>query len=93
MAKMKVTLSVDEELLKEARPNITRKGFNMSTAFEEALKSFTTRYELLRMAEILGIKIEYISFEDVVRMRKKGGESGKLIRAMRDARANRISGH
>ena len=93
MPRAKVTLSVDEEVLREARPNMVKKGVSMSAAFEEALKSFTTKYELTKLAEALGIKVEYVSYEDVIRRRKKGGDSGKLIRRMRDDRANRISGH
>ncbi|MGH2638685.1 MAG: type IV toxin-antitoxin system AbiEi family antitoxin domain-containing protein [Rhabdochlamydiaceae bacterium] len=41
------------------------------------------------MIERLGIKEEYVSYEDVMRLRKKGTDAGKIVRAMRDDRAKR----
>jgi hypothetical protein len=93
MAKMKVTLSLNEEILKEAKAGAALSGESMSGMIEEFLKS-TTRYGVEEMMNELGIKKEYTSFEGVVRSRQKapkGTSAAKIIREMRDDRANRIS--
>ena len=90
MAKTKVTLSVDEEVLREARSTTVKRKISLSAAFENLLKSFTKR-KIEEMATSLGLSTRYVSFEDVARVKKRGGESGKAVRAMRDEREKGIS--
>jgi hypothetical protein len=90
MSKLKLTLSVDEELLKEARANMIKSGLSLSSTFEELLKSFT-KYGLEDISKEIRIEIKYTSFEDIARKRGTGKDSGKLIRAMRDGREGRLS--
>ncbi len=90
MAKAKVTLSVDESLLIEARSDMVKRRLSLSAAFENLLESFT-KQSIEAMAKNLGIHTGYISSGDVVRLRKRGGNSGKEVRAMRDERAKNLS--
>ena len=92
MAKTKVTLSVDEELLKEAKTATVRRGVSLSSAFEGLLKSFTKR-EIEEIANKLGIGIKYVSLFDVVKLRKKGANAGSAVREMRDAREKSVLGY
>ncbi|MCW6159675.1 MAG: DUF6364 family protein [Candidatus Micrarchaeales archaeon] len=90
MAKAKVTLSVDERLLTEARSDMIKRKLSLSSAFESLLKSFT-RQEIEDIANSLGIGTGYVSYMDVAKLRKRGGSSGKEVRAMRDERAKSLS--
>ena len=90
MSKSKLTLSVDEELLNEARANLIKSGFSLSSTFEELLKSFT-KYGLEEISKELGIEIKYMGFEDIAKKRGAGKDSGKLIREMRNGREGRLS--
>lgn len=93
MPKIKVTLSVSEEVLKEAKAGAAMAGVSVSGMIEEFLKS-VTKYGIEEMMSELGIKKEYTSFESVIRSRQKaprGMSAEKVIREMRDARANSLS--
>lgn len=92
MARTKVTLSVDQELLREAKSTTVKHGITLSSAFETLLKSFTKR-EIEEVADALGISIKYVSLEDVVKRRKAGWNAGRAVREMRDARAQSLLGH
>ena len=90
MTKRKVTLSVDDVILNEARPAVNAAGLTLSSAFEGLLASFTSR-GLEMLAKGVGVEIRYVGFEDVIRRREKGGKTGETIREMRDGRARRLS--
>ena len=90
MTKRKVTLSVDDGILNEARSAINASGLTLSSAFEGLLASFTSR-GLEMLAKGIGVEIRYVGFEDVIRMRGEGGKSGETIRGMRDGRTRRLS--
>ena len=90
MTKRKVTLSIDDGILNEARPAVNAAGLTLSSAFEGLLASFTSR-RLELLAKGVGVEIRYVGFEDVIRMRGEGGKSGETIRRMRDGRARRLS--
>ena len=89
MSKSKLTLFVDKELLKEARANMIKSGFSLSSTFEELLKSFT-KYGLEDISKRLGIKIKYTGFKDIARKRGTEKDSGKLIRKIRNERKGRL---
>ncbi len=93
MSKIKVTLSVSEEVLREAKAGAAMSGESVSGMIEEFLRSIT-KYGIEEMMGELGIEKEYTSFESVIRSRSKapkGMSAEKIIREMRDARANSIS--
>ena len=70
MTKRKVTLSVDDVILNEARPAVNAAGLTLSSAFEGLLASFTSR-GLEMLAKGVGVEIRYVGFEDVIRRRKR----------------------
>ena len=78
MTKRKVTLSVDDVILNEARPAVNAAGLTLSSAFEGLLASFTSR-GLEMLAKGVGVEIRYVGFEDVIRRREKGGKTGETI--------------
>ena len=90
MAKRKVTLSIDDGILNEARPAVNAAGLTLSSAFEGLLASFTSR-RLEMLAKGVGVEIRYVGFEDVIRVRGEGGKSRETIRGMRDGRTRRLS--
>ena len=92
MAKIKLTLSIDEEVLSKAKVRTAAGKKSISEMVEELLESVGGSFseEIKR----LGLKEKYVSFEEVTRKRKKSGLSaGAVIRELRDERAKKISGY
>lgn len=91
MAKTKLTLSIDEELVREAKAYLARKNQRISPLVEDYLRSLVTVAAVERMMDELGIKRKYVSFEEVMRNRPLGGNAGKMVREMRDEREKGLS--
>ena len=88
MGKSKVTLSVDEELLREARGWLAERDLTISGTLEQALSEVSASALAERVAERLGGgKLQYVGFEDVRRRRPRGLDAARAVREARDARA------
>ncbi len=95
MVKRKLTLSVDDELLKNARVRLVGKGESVSKAVEDLFRSIGDSW-IEDLARQFGVKLRYISSEEVIRRRGKirtGLNSTKVLREMREDREKRILGH
>ncbi|MDE1762219.1 MAG: hypothetical protein KGH78_03435 [Candidatus Micrarchaeota archaeon] len=92
MAKTKLTLTVDREIIKEAKIESLKNDVSISQLVENLLKSLTTSW-IDDLMKRLGISDKYISYEDVIRDRSKGFDAGKAVRLMRYGRGKSISGY
>ncbi len=89
MAKTKLTLSIDKDVIKEAKSQAILTDSNISNLVENFLKS-VGRSWIDELRSKLDIKEKYVSYEDVIKGRPKGSFSERIIRSMRDGRANRL---
>jgi hypothetical protein len=90
MAKTKLTLSIDEEVIKEAKSESLRRNTDVSTLVEEFLRSISR----LRIKEImlkLGVEERYVSYEEIAKGRPSGLAAEKVIRELRNGREQNIS--
>ncbi len=89
MSKTKLTLSIDRDIIKEAKAQAILTDSSISDMVENFLRSMGRSWaDSLR--EGLGIKRRYVSYDDVIKRRPKGLNAAKLVRAIRDERANSI---
>lgn len=91
MTKGKLTLSVDEEIIREAKAFLARKDMTMSGVVEDFLRSLVTPAAIEGMMRELQIERKYVSFEDVIKNRLAGLDAGKIIREMRNGREKSLS--
>jgi hypothetical protein len=92
MPKVKLTLTVDKDVVRIAKSRFALQNISISEAVEDLLESYTD-YWIERMMNKLGVKKRYVSYRDVIKNRPKGVvDSGKILREMRDARANSVFG-
>ncbi len=91
MTRGKVTLSVDEQLIREAKAFLARKDMTMSGVVEDFLRSLVTPAAIEGMMGELQIERKYVSFEDVIKNRLVGLDAGKIIREMRNEREKSLS--
>ncbi len=90
MPKTKLTLSIDRDVIKDAKSQAILTDTSLSDLVETFLKSVGRSWvDELRLK--LGIKERYVSYEDIIKRRPKGYFSERVIRSMRDDRSNRIS--
>jgi len=98
MKSVKTTVNIDEETWKQFKKTVSsRYGSirNLSGAVEEAIKCFNTEELLSIFIEKAGIDAGmFPSLKEVKERRpKRGTSAGEIVRAMRDERVARISGH
>jgi hypothetical protein len=92
MGKTKVTLSVEEELLREARAYLVERHQTISGTLERALSEISSSVLYDRIATSLGgRRLEYVGYQDVPRRRPKGKDSARAVREARDARSKAVS--
>ncbi|MGI0141609.1 MAG: DUF6364 family protein [Candidatus Micrarchaeales archaeon] len=92
MGKAKLTLTVDKKVIREAKVESAKRNVSISQMVEALLKSMSPSW-LDVLMQSLGVKSEYFSYDEIVKNRPKGRDSGKAVREMRYGREKRISGH
>jgi hypothetical protein len=98
LTKVKTTILVDDQLLKQFRElAVSKYGTSrmLSSEFEEALRAFSALEVIKSLAVRLGVKIDqYPSLDEVSRNRPRvAASAGKGVRGTRDKRAQRLLGH
>ena len=98
MTKVKTTILVDDQLLKHFRDlAVSKYGTSrmLSSEFEEALRAFSALEVIKSLVGRLGVKIDqYPSLDEVSRNRPRvAASAGKVVREIRDERAQRPLGH
>ena len=91
MGKTKVTLSVDDVLLRESKAYLAEKNLTVSGTLEKALSEMAVSSVVEKVATNLGEKLGYIGYDQVPRKRPKGRDATKIIREARGERTNAIS--
>lgn len=89
MSKVKLTLSVDRDLLKEARLAAVREGRTLSELVEEYLEYLAADAWLERLAGELGLgPLEPTSEGEVPASRPRGLNAAEVVRELRGGRAS-----
>jgi hypothetical protein len=91
MGKTKVTLSVDEELLRESKAYLAEKNMTISGTLEKVLSEMAVSGFVEKVAANLGEKPGYIGYDQVPGKRRKGRDAAKVVREARGERASAIS--
>lgn len=87
--KVKLTLSVDEEVLRKAKEYALKNNKTLSELFEESIKEKLVEDEILKISKELGLYVRVTSFRDVSEsspMNKGKLLAGEVVREMRDER-------
>ncbi len=80
MPRSKITLSVDQELLKEAKGVLAREGVSISSVVEEALESLITSKLFEEMAKRLGLgNLVMVNSGDILEQRTGGWRQRRLL--------------
>ncbi|MEM1509191.1 MAG: DUF6364 family protein [Thermofilaceae archaeon] len=88
MSKRKLTLSIDENLVREVKAILASEGSSLSRVVEEFLSSLTSGW-LEKIAEDLGLgSLDPLNPADIPSLRPKGYDSAKLVRELREQRFN-----
>jgi len=93
MGKVKVTLSLDERLVRRVKSRLALEGKTLSGAVESFLASLDYMGFLNSLAEALDLEREVYSYNDIVAGRPEGFDAEAVVRAMRDEREKNISRH
>jgi len=91
MGKTKVTLSVDEELLRESKAYLAEKNLTISGTLERLLSEMAASGFVEKVAADLGEKLDYIGYDQVPRRRPNGKDAARALREARGERADAIS--
>ena len=93
MTKTKVTLSIDKQVVSQAKVALAKKGENMSEEVERFLESLSGSGDMDKMLSVLGIQRRRVGSEEIEKLRPKGSDAAKAVREMRNARKESISRH
>ncbi|MCC6013700.1 MAG: DUF6364 family protein [Candidatus Verstraetearchaeota archaeon] len=91
MAKKKLTLSIDEDLLKEAKRISALEGNSLSSIVEEYFEGLVFEKWIKELCNDLSFKdIKPVIESEIPKNRPKGLEASKIIRELRDEQMRRI---
>ena len=93
MTKTKVTLSIDKQVVSQAKVALAKKGENMSEEVERFLEALSGSGDMDKMLGVLGIQRRRVGSEEIEKSRPKGLDAAEAVREMRNARKESISGH
>jgi len=89
LGRRKLTLSIDEDLLKEVKSIFARKGDSISRVVEEFLESVVMSKWLEELANTLGYKgLMPLDPFKIPENRPDGVDAAKIIRELRNKRLN-----
>jgi len=91
MRKVKVTLSVDDELLRESRAFLAERNLTISGKLEDALEEVTASGMAEKIAAKLGEKLGYVGYDEIPHTRPKGKDAARAIREARYVRSKALS--
>jgi len=91
--KIKITLSLREDLVKRARSRLALESRSPSDLVEEFLVAYDMLEFLDQLCELLGFEKRFYTNSEVKASRPSGLEAEDIVRELRDERAKRISGY
>ena len=91
--KVKVTLSLREDLVKRAKSRLALESRSLSDLVEEFLATYDTLELLDQLCGLLGLEKRFYTSSEVKAGRPLGLKAEDVVRELRDERAERISGY
>jgi hypothetical protein len=91
--KIKVTLSLREDVVRRARSKLAIEGRSLSDIVEEFLKMYDEISLLDRLCETLGFESRFCTSVEVKSGRPKGFKAEKIVREIRDERSEHLFGY
>ncbi len=89
--KKKLTLSIDEDLLREARVVLAGEGRSLSGVIEEFLESVVASRWIDELARDLGFgDLTPLDPSSIPRQRPRGFDAARIVRELRDGRVLRL---
>jgi len=93
LAKKKLTLSIDEDLVREVKSVLAGEGLSLSGVVEEFLESITASRWLEELAENLRLgDLNSLDPSSIPKVRPKGYDATKIVRELREQRASASGG-
>jgi len=87
MGKKKLTLSIDEDLLRDVRSMLAGEGESISEVVEELLESVSASRWIEGLAEALGLKrLNPLDPAEIPKTRPPGLDAAKLVKELRRQR-------
>ena len=91
--KVKVTLSLREDVVRRARSKLAIEGRSLSDAVEEFLLTYDELYFLDKLSENLGLESRFYTSSEITSNRPTGIKAEEVVREIRDERSNNLSRH
>jgi len=91
--KVKVTLSLREDVVRRAKSKLAIEGRSLSDAVEEFLQTYDELDFLDKLCESLGLESRFYTGSEIASNRPKGFKAEEAVREVRDERSNNISRH
>jgi len=91
--KVKVTLSLRENIVKRARSKLAIEGRSLSDIVEEFLMSYDEFNFLDELSNSLGLESRFYTSSEVTANRPTGLKAEEIVREIRDERSNNLSRH
>ncbi|MBC7113706.1 MAG: hypothetical protein H5T34_06840 [Candidatus Methanomethyliales bacterium] len=91
--KIKVTLSLKEEIVRRARSKLAMEGKSLSDAVEEFLLTYDELNFLDKLCESLGLENKFYTGSEVTANRPAGLKAEEVVREIRDERTKHLSRH
>jgi len=89
--KIKVTLSLREDLVRRTKSRLALESRSLSDLVEEFLATYDTLEFLDRLCESLNLKKRFCTGSEVKADRPLGLKAEDVVRELRDERTNRVS--
>jgi len=91
--KVKVTLSLREDVVRRAKSKLAMEGRSLSDAVEEFLLTYDELYFLDKFCESLGLESRFYTSLEITSNRPTGIKAEEVVREIRDERSNNLSRH
>ena len=90
--KVKVTLSLREDVVRRAKSKLAMEGRSLSDAVEEFLLIYDELDFLDKLCESLGLESRFYTSSEIKSNRSTGLKTEEVVREVRDERSNDLSG-
>jgi len=89
--KIKVTLSLREDLVRKVKSKLAMEGKGLSKLVEELLSTYDQLEVLDRFCQQLGLEKSFFTNFEVKARRLRGFKAEEIVREARDERSDRLS--
>jgi len=89
--KVKVTLSLREDVVRRARSKLAMEGRSLNDVVEEFLLTYDELHFLDKLCESLGLESRFYTSSEITANRSTGLKAEEVVREVRDERSNNLS--